>query len=64
MIEETELSEEAFKEVIYYLKFGIKKDFEDAVHPITKSLSEICSEISNFRLMIDMHLECERWLDN
>ncbi len=64
MSAETQISDEAFKEVIYYLKFGIKKDFEDAVRPITKSLSEICSEISDFKLIVDMHLEAERWLDN
>lgn len=60
MSEETELSEEAFKEVIYYLKFGLKKNFEDALYPVTKILHQIYSEVNDLRLTIDMSLQEER----
>ena len=57
---ENTLSEEAFKEVVYYLKFGLKKDLQDAMVPVTKGLYDVYSELSNIKIMYEVYLDSER----
>lgn len=57
---ENTLSEEAFKEVVYYLKFGLKKDLQDAMVPVTRGLFDVCSELSNIKIMFEVYLDSER----
>ena len=57
---ENTLSEESFKEVTYYLKFGLKKDLQDAMVPVTKGLYDVYSELSNIKIMFEVYLDSER----